>query len=435
MDIRHSRRGFLKSLGAMAAATGLPGWYVEECLAAPPASTKDPLRFGLIGCGGQGRGDAGNAAQFGKFLAVCDVDAAHVADAKKQFPGAEGYSDFRKLLDRKDIDAVICGTADHWHTLVSIAAMKAGKDIYCEKPLTLTIDEGKQLVKVAKETGRILQTGTQQRSDTISASPATWCATSGSASSRRSRSGCPPACGKGRSPSGRCPPGLIGISGTARRQGRLREGADALQLPLLVGLLRRHDDRLGRAPQRHRALGDRPARGRTGERGGQAAHRNDPRRLHRGQRVRGPLYLRQRRGTRLPQHDRQRWHGGVKDASKQQHGIKFIGSNGWICVTRGEIKASDPRSINREAARWRQAVVRKPRPYGQLLRLRPHAQAADLHCRSWAPHREHVPSGRDLDSSRRKLQWDPRKEEYVGDAEANSYVARPMRKPYDYAMV
>ena len=165
MNIRQSRRGFLKSLGAVAAATGLPTWYVEECLAAPPTSTKDPLRFGLIGCGGQGRGDAGNASRFGKLCGRMRCRCGSRGGRKEAIPRAEGYSDFRKLLDRKDIDAVICGTVDHWHTLVTIAAMKAGKDIYCEKPLTLTVDEGKHLVKVQKDTGRILQTGTQQRSD------------------------------------------------------------------------------------------------------------------------------------------------------------------------------------------------------------------------------------------------------------------------------
>ena len=161
-----SRRRFFKSAAALAVAAGLPLWYVEECLSAESAKAKDALQFGLIGCGGQGRGDAGNAARYGKVVAVCDVDASRCGrQAKKQFSGSEAYSDFRKLLERKDIDAVICGTVDHWHTLVAIAAMKAGKDIYCEKPLTLTIDEGKHLVKVQKETGRILQTGTQQRSD------------------------------------------------------------------------------------------------------------------------------------------------------------------------------------------------------------------------------------------------------------------------------
>ena len=105
----------------------------------------------------------------GDFLAVCDVDRRHAERAKKdQRIGKEKadiYEDYRKVLDRKDIDAVIIGTPDHWHTKICIDAMKAGKDIYCEKPLTLTIDEGKKLGQVAKETNRVVQVGTQQRSD------------------------------------------------------------------------------------------------------------------------------------------------------------------------------------------------------------------------------------------------------------------------------
>jgi predicted dehydrogenase len=88
-----------------------------------------------------------------------------VEEAKKQFAGAEGYADFRKVMGRDDVHVVICGTVDHWHTLVSIAAMRAGKDVYCEKPLTLTIEEGKRIVSVAKQTKRILQTGSPQRSN------------------------------------------------------------------------------------------------------------------------------------------------------------------------------------------------------------------------------------------------------------------------------
>jgi predicted dehydrogenase len=129
----------------------------------------DRPRLGLIGAGGQGTGDAHGASEFGDFLAVCDVDQRHADRAKKDERIGKGkadvYEDYRKVLDRNDIDAVIIGTPDHWHTKICIDAMKAGKDLYCEKPLTLTISEGKKLGQVAKESGRVVQVGTQQRSD------------------------------------------------------------------------------------------------------------------------------------------------------------------------------------------------------------------------------------------------------------------------------
>ena len=103
-------------------------------------------------------------------LAVCDVDKNHLEKATgwpRMISGhpADMYEDYRKLLDRKDIEVVTIVTPDHWHTKIAIEAMKAGKDVYCEKPLTLTIDEGKQIFKVLKETGRVFQVGTQQRSE------------------------------------------------------------------------------------------------------------------------------------------------------------------------------------------------------------------------------------------------------------------------------
>ena len=126
-------------------------------------------RLALIGAGGQGSGDARWASAYGDFLAVCDVDKSHAEAAKADKNIGKGkadvYGDYRKVLDRKDIDAVIIGTPDHWHSKILIDAMKAGKDAYCEKPLTLTIDEGKVIGKVAKETKRVVQVGTQQRSD------------------------------------------------------------------------------------------------------------------------------------------------------------------------------------------------------------------------------------------------------------------------------
>ncbi|MGP0068738.1 MAG: Gfo/Idh/MocA family protein [Isosphaeraceae bacterium] len=129
----------------------------------------DRPRLGLIGAGGQGSGDARGASTYGDFLAVCDVDKTHAERAKADRRIGKGkadiYGDYRKLLDRKDIDAVIIGTPDHWHTRICIDALRAGKDVYCEKPMTLTIDEGKKLGQVVKETGRVVQVGTQQRSD------------------------------------------------------------------------------------------------------------------------------------------------------------------------------------------------------------------------------------------------------------------------------
>jgi predicted dehydrogenase len=122
-------------------------------------------KIALVGCGGRGRGILKDAARFGEVVAVCDVDTKNSAEAKKAHPAAEVYADFRKVIDRKDVAIVLNGTPDHWHTLVNLAALRAGKDVYSEKPLTLTIDEGKRLVAAVKQTGRVLQTGSQQRSD------------------------------------------------------------------------------------------------------------------------------------------------------------------------------------------------------------------------------------------------------------------------------
>ena len=132
-----------------------------------PLGPNDKPGVALIGCGGRGRGVAREAAALGQMLAVCDLDDANLAQAQKAWPEAKLYKDFRKLLERDDVHLIVNGTPDHWHTLVNLAALKAGKDIYSEKPLTLTVDEGKRLVKAVRDSQRILQTGSQQRSDKI----------------------------------------------------------------------------------------------------------------------------------------------------------------------------------------------------------------------------------------------------------------------------
>jgi predicted dehydrogenase len=166
-----------QSLAAMTAA-GLPLWYAREGLARdeekkqPPP--KDQIIMGAIGIGSpqsRGRAIAGDAlgTKHAHYVAVCDVDARHrkraVEDMKKAGQEVKDYEDFRELLDNKDVQAVTIATPDHWHVLVAIDALRKGKDVYCEKPLTLTIAEGQALLKVAKQTGRIFQTGSQQRSD------------------------------------------------------------------------------------------------------------------------------------------------------------------------------------------------------------------------------------------------------------------------------
>ncbi len=436
MNINFSRRSFLKSLTAVAAATGLPGWYVDECLAAPPTSTKDPLRLGLIGCGGQGRGDAGNASRFGKFVAVCDVDAAHLADAKKQFPGTEGYSDFRKLLDRKDIDAVICGTVDHWHTLVSIATMKAGKDIYCEKPLTLTIDEGKHLVKVQKDTGRILQTGTQQRSDVYFRLACDLVRNERIGKLKKVEVWLPAGLRQGPFAKRPVPSGFdyefwMGQTPTVDYVKERTHFSFRYWWEYSGGTMTdwgaHHNDIALWAI-------DPPEGGPVSVEGKQLIEM-----IPGGFTAASEYQVRYTYANGVVHNCRStvgsEWNGSVKDASKQQHGIKFIGSDGWIWVTRGEIKASDRDLLTQKLPASAKRVYESRDHMGNFVdcvrTCKPTICPAEVGHRSASMCHLGVTSIR----LGRKLQWDPRKEEYVGDAEANSYVSRPMRKPYDYTMI
>ena len=156
------RRHFLRASG-VAAATVPYCWSSQRARGA--AETARPGVAG-IGLGGRGRGITQQASKFGRVLAVCDVDRQR-ADAALELTRGQGqaYGDYRRVLDRPDIDVVIIGTPDHWHTKITIEALQAGKDVYCEKPLTLTIQEGKQICQVAHDTGGVVQVGTQQRSE------------------------------------------------------------------------------------------------------------------------------------------------------------------------------------------------------------------------------------------------------------------------------
>jgi len=154
-----TRRDFSRTAAGLAAASALS---TSRILGA-----NDRVRVGLIGSGGRGRQDWGNFLKQPSVepVAVCDVYEPFLNKGLEMTQArAKPYQDFRRLLEQKDIDAVIVATPDHWHALITIAACEAGKDVYCEKPLTLMVGEGRKMVEAARKNNRVVQTGSQQRS-------------------------------------------------------------------------------------------------------------------------------------------------------------------------------------------------------------------------------------------------------------------------------
>jgi myo-inositol 2-dehydrogenase / D-chiro-inositol 1-dehydrogenase len=439
MPSSFSRRRFLASVAAATA----PAWLLEEsrsyAQSAAPQSPNDKPHIALIGCGGQGRGDTRNAANFGTVVAVCDVDDRHAGQAAGMFPGAKTYKDFRKLLEAKDIDVVINGTPDHWHTLVNLAALKAGKDVYSEKPLTLTIDEGKRLVKAVRESKRILQTGSQQRSD---------------AKFRQ-------ACELVRN-------GRIGklTHVTTILPSGLHDGPFASK-PVPAGL--DWDVWQGQTP----AVEYVPQRCHFSFRywydysGGTmtdwGAHHNDIALWGMGLDRSGPVAIEGRPLVEpIP--------GGYTAASQYEvtytyangvthrcasttlngptgsvqkepkpgdppHGVTFEGTEGKIFVTRGKIEASRPEILSEPLTSKKVELYVSTNHMGNFFDCvrsrRPPICDAEIGHRSVSVCHLGVIAIR----LGRKLTWDPDKEKFVNDKEADGYVARPQRKPWTYEMV
>ena len=437
-----SRRSFLNTCTATAAATGLPVWFLEReaALAAPapkPLGPNDRPGVALVGCGGMGRGDANNAQRFGDLVAVCDVDQSHAEAAAKQFT-KDGktpavFSDFRKVLERDDIHVIIQATPDHWHTLVNLAAARAKKDVYGEKPLTLTIDEGKRLVKAVRENQTVLQTGSQQRSD------------------RNFRL----ACELVRN-------GRLGklTQVTIYLPAGLRGGPFPAS-PVPAGL--DWDSWLGQAPKVDYVK----ERCHTTFRywldysGGTmtdwGAHHNDIARWAIG--LEGPVEI---EGTALAEPvpggytaiseyevtftyangvkqvvkstKDDNIFGGVVKEDGQRNGLRFEGPDGWIWVNRGELSASKDEilktPLSSDATRL-EVTTDHMDNFFECVRSR-----KDPICRVEVGHRSasicHLAAI--ALRLRRKLRWDPNQERFVGEGaqEANAHVARAMRKPYDY---
>jgi predicted dehydrogenase len=440
-----SRRSFVKRCSVLAAATGLPLWFVERQLLAAetparPLSPNNRPRIALVGCGGMGKSDAGNASNHGDIVGVCDVDDTHTAEAVARFTvdgkAPASFNDFRRVLERGDVDVVINATPDHWHTLINIACAKAGKDVYAEKPLTLTIDEGRHVVKAVRDAGIVLQTGTQQRS------------------SKRFRLACELVrngrIGKLKKADVWLPAGLV--------------GGPFATAPVPQGL--NWDYWLGQSPEVEYT----PERCHGTFRfwydysGGTmtdwGAHHNDiaywaigliaPTQVastRLSQPVAGGydayadyvVNYTYENGIALNIHTTKddSIYGEILNREGQRNGIRFEGSDGWIWVNRQSINASDPALLEQPLPEDAQRLYVSNDHWQNFFDC---VRSRELPiCDVETGHRSATMCHLGAISLRtgHSLTWDYTAEKFTGQhaAEANRYLARKMRAPYDYTFV
>ncbi len=441
-----SRRSFVRRISAAAAASGLPLWFVERELAAaaqPVATVKSPNSrpmLALVGCGGMGSADARDALRFGDVVAVCDVDQTHLDRAVKGFtkdgkvPAA--FKDFRKLLERDDIHAVVNGTPDHWHSLINIGAARAKKDIYSEKPLTLTIDEGKRVVKAVREHGVVLQTGTQQRS------------------SQRFRMACELVrngrIGKLKEVTVWLPAGLRGGPFETKPvpagldwdfwQGQAK-AADYLPERCHTTFRNWYDYSGGTMTDwgaHHMDIGywavglpapvavESKALAQPVPGGYTTISEYEVKFTY----ANGIVFNVRTTADDSP-------FGAVIRPEGQRNGIRFEGSDGWIWVNRDEIKATDREMLSQALPEGAERLYFSNDHKGNFFECM--QTRKDPICSVEVGHRSASVCHLGAISLRtgKSLQWDPEKEFFTGPHadEANAYVAREMRKPYDYDFV
>lgn len=428
-----SRRGFLgAALASLTLGTGLPAWYAREVAdrarskrarARKRVAPSDRIALGAIGVGGQGYRLMTEAVQKRpdvELIAACDVDAdcLRAAIEKSELDGVVGYNDFRDLLRRRDIDAVTIATPDHWHTPIGVAAMRAGKDVYCEKPLTLTIDEGKAYSRVAKSTGRIVQVGTHQRSDP------------------RFRLACE-----------------LVRNGRIGRLGRVetRVGANPRHKPLRPSAIPSGLDWdlwLGQAPAvpyiKERCRYD--FRWWYDYSGGKltdwGVHHNDIAQWAMGTDETGPVHIAAESTPVGTDPNAYYWPSDFKVtytyasgvelicSAKGKNGILFTGDAGWIFVDRAKIEASDPRLLNEPLPA---DAIRLHSSDDHIRNFLDCVKARDTPvCDATIGHRSASVShlGNIAILTGEPLRWDPSAERFVANAAADARLARPMRSPW-----
>jgi predicted dehydrogenase len=434
-----SRRQFLASTAALAA--GGPLILSSGCASGPkPRAANDRITLGFIGTGRiaqshlkgfLGRGDV-------QIVAVNDVDTNRREHAQKQveqhyakaapsgsFKGCTAYRDFRELLARREIDAVVVCTPDHWHALQSIDAAKNGKDIYCEKPLSLTVREAREMAKATRRYSRVFQTGSQQRSSK-----------------------------EFRTAAELVRNGVIGRLQTVRAAlGPSSKWCDLPEEPMEPGL--DWDFWLGPAPLRpyNAILSPRGVhehfpkwRDYREYSGGMVtdwgAHHFDIAQWALGMDESGPVEI-------IPPADPKATHGlkfvyanGVEMIHDDGNGLNFLGTEGRIHVNRGkfelwlggEQKAATPKDCDRIAEEYlRDAKVRlyvstdHRADWLECIRTRKRPICdVEVGARSVSVcHLANIAYW-----NRRALKWDPKKEQFPGDAAANKDLDRDQRGPW-----
>ena len=415
-----TRRGMLAaaasaSLGKALAANDRPG-------------------IGLIGCGGRGLlVTKRQCLRFGRLVAVCDVDAKRLAEGAALAPDVAAHKDFRRILERKDVDVIVNATPDHWHTLINIAAMRAGKDVYAEKPLTLTVDEGRRLTRTAEQTGRILQTGSQQRNDPRFRLAVDLVRGRKIGDLKRVVVGLPKAGYGGPFPAQSVPPELDWdfYQGPApkrdytpeRTHFKYRHWYDYCSGPLTDWGCHHNDIVLW-------ALG----MDRSGPVSVQAISHLDP--VPGGYDVQSQFTVQYRYASGITHacvtmYTPQFGTNPLVVPSAMVNGVQFQGSEGTITVQRGKIESTIPDLLTAippvdseqahvanffDCVRTRQQPMCPPE-VGHRVASLGHIGAICLRLGG------------------RPLRWDPDKEQFIGDAEANRHLAREQRKPYSYDQI
>lgn len=435
-----TRRQFLKNSAVAATGTVLlvPTIVPSSVFGAHAPSNR--ITFGSIGVGRMGLGDLREILGFkqAQVIAVCDVDSKRAKHAQQlvekrygnqsgnsNYKGCAAYEDFRDLIARDDVDAVSIATPDHWHALPAIAAAKAGKDIFLQKPLTLTIKEGRVLSDAVRRYGRIFQVGSQQRSDS------------------RFRF----ACELVRN-------GRIGELHTVK-VGFGTDPSTSPQPPMIVPDWFDYDMWLGPAPwaaytekRVHPQSGyGRPGWLRIQDYGagmitGWGSHHNDIAQWGMGTEYTGPVEIEGR--AEYPKDGLWNVHGafgieytyanGVKvicaDTKKNKQGILFEGTQGWVYVKRGQIDA-EPKSLLTSTIGTNETHLYKSNSHKanflECIKSRSETAApVEVGHRSCSV----CLLGDIAMRLGRKLKWDPKREQFTNDDQANRMLSKPMRSPW-----